>query len=240
MATKLSHPDQFVADSDPVGDEVFAARSGERSALKLTSILLAASLAFSVGANVMLSTRRPIVRYVRIDSIGRATAIAYSDLSYTPKEAEIRRFLEDWTKGRYARLRATVAQTYQASFYFVDRQMASKVMQQDLKDKTIAKIATGQTAENDIAINSIQFLSFAKQSVNNSVLATGQALIDFQKVFAPGAYGVAHKEHWLVSVTFYLNPEQIALQAEKDPRYESLNPLGLTITDFHETQVLNQ
>ncbi len=44
-------------------------------------------------------------------------------------------------------------------------------------------------------------------------------------------------EHWIVSVTYYLNPKQVSDQARIYPQYEFINPLGLTITEFHENRV---
>jgi type IV secretion system protein VirB5 len=38
-------------------------------------------------------------------------------------------------------------------------------------------------------------------------------------------------------VTYYLNPKQVSDQAKIYPQYEFINPLGLTITEFHENRV---
>jgi type IV secretion system protein VirB5 len=45
---------------------------------------------------------RPIAnRYIRIDEMGRAQAIQYSDLNYSPREGEVRTYLTDWANYRY-------------------------------------------------------------------------------------------------------------------------------------------
>jgi len=44
-------------------------------------------------------------------------------------------------------------------------------------------------------------------------------------------------EHWLVSIIYYLNPKQVSDQSRIYPQYEFINPLGLTITEFHENRV---
>ena len=44
-------------------------------------------------------------------------------------------------------------------------------------------------------------------------------------------------EHWLISITYYLNPKQVSDQSRVYPQYEFINPLGLTITEFHENRV---
>jgi type IV secretion system protein VirB5 len=41
----------------------------------------------------------------------------------------------------------------------------------------------------------------------------------------------------LLSVTYYLNPKQVSDQAKIYPQYEFINPLGLTVTEFHENRV---
>ncbi len=41
----------------------------------------------------------------------------------------------------------------------------------------------------------------------------------------------------MVSVTYYLNPAQVSLAAQTFPQFETINPLGLTITEFHENRL---
>ena len=41
----------------------------------------------------------------------------------------------------------------------------------------------------------------------------------------------------MLSLTYYLNPKQVSDQAKIYPQYEFINPLGLTITEFHENRV---
>ena len=41
----------------------------------------------------------------------------------------------------------------------------------------------------------------------------------------------------MASFTYYLNPAQVSEQAKTNPQYETINPLGLTITEFHENRV---
>jgi type IV secretion system protein VirB5 len=40
-----------------------------------------------------------------------------------------------------------------------------------------------------------------------------------------------------LSITYYLNPKQVSDQSRVFPQYEFINPLGLTITEFHENRV---
>ena len=41
----------------------------------------------------------------------------------------------------------------------------------------------------------------------------------------------------MLSVTYYLNPAQVSQQAQIFPQFETINPLGLTITQFHQNEV---
>ena len=38
-------------------------------------------------------------------------------------------------------------------------------------------------------------------------------------------------------MTYYLNPKQVSDQAKIFPQFETINPLGLTITEFHENRI---
>jgi type IV secretion system protein VirB5 len=41
----------------------------------------------------------------------------------------------------------------------------------------------------------------------------------------------------MLSITYYLNPKQVSDQSRIYPQYEFINPLGLTITEFHENRI---
>ena len=41
----------------------------------------------------------------------------------------------------------------------------------------------------------------------------------------------------MLIVTYYLNPKQVSDQAKVFPQFETINPLGLTITEFHENRL---
>ena len=41
----------------------------------------------------------------------------------------------------------------------------------------------------------------------------------------------------MISVTYYINPAQVNQQSQRFPQFETINPLGLTITEFHESRI---
>ena len=75
---------------------------------------------------------RPIAnRYIRIDEMGRAQAIQYSDLNYSPREGEVRTYLTDWANYRYTVSRDVIAKKYPLNYYFLSQALASKLMADD-------------------------------------------------------------------------------------------------------------
>jgi len=40
-----------------------------------------------------------------------------------------------------------------------------------------------------------------------------------------------------LSVTYYLDPRQVNEEARIFPQFETINPLGMTITEFHENRM---
>ena len=73
--------------------------------------------------------------------------------------------------------------------------------------------------------------------VQGSTIARGTALVTIDKLYSPRNSREPRTEHWLLSVTYYLNPKQVSDQAKIFPQFETINPLGLTITEFHENRM---
>ena len=88
------------------------------------------ALAVSVVGLLVLNFRtqaasqslKPLV--IRIDEVGRATAVAYEALAYTPQATELKYFLTLFVVRHYSRLRATVRESYAQSLYFLDGRVA--------------------------------------------------------------------------------------------------------------------
>ena len=79
--------------TDEIGNEVYASHYAERKLSRFVigteSILLLAAMGL-----IFSLAHRPIAnRYIRIDEMGRAQAIAYTDLNYSPREGEVRTYL---------------------------------------------------------------------------------------------------------------------------------------------------
>ena len=78
-------------------------------------------------ASIVALAHKPVVnRYIRIDDMGKAQAIQYSDLNYSPREGEVRTYLTDWANYRYTVNRETIASKYPLSYYFLSQPLAAQ------------------------------------------------------------------------------------------------------------------
>ena len=222
-----------VADIDIVATEVYTSHYNERRIMRAVIYALAAVVLVQAAGLLHLADKHIVYRYIRINQMGQAAPISYNDLDYSPREGEIRTFLTEWAMNRYARLRDTVAKTYPRNFYFLSDDLANRLMTDDVRNRTIAKIIAGQIDENDLTVNNVVFTSLGKERIGSTPIYAGTAIIDCLKVFTTG---VARKEHWEITATFYLNPDEVSKRSVTFPQFATFNPLGLVITDLHEAR----
>ena len=222
-----------VADIDIVATEVYTSHYNERRIMRAVIYALAAVVVVQAAGLLHLADKHIVYRYIRINEMGQAAPISYNDLDYSPREGEIRTFLTEWAMDRYARLRDTVAKTYPRNFYFLSDDLANRLMTDDVRNRTIAKIIAGQIDESDLTVNNVLFTSLGKERIGSTPVYSGTAIIDCFKVFATG---VTRKEHWQITITFYLNPDEVSKRSVTFPQFATFNPLGLVITDLHEAR----
>ena len=223
--------------TDQIGNEVYASHYAERRAYRLIigcgTVLLLGSMALNLSL-----ARRPVVnRYIRIDEMGRAQAIQYSDLNYSPREGEIRTYLTDWANYRYTIARDTIAKKYPLNYYFLSQAFASHLMNEDNQNHLVSQVVAGQIEQSDVEVKDVTITSMSQETVQGAVMARGTALLALDKLYSPSHSREPRTEHWMLSITYYLNPKQVSDQARLYPQYEFINPLGLTITEFHENRV---
>jgi type IV secretion system protein VirB5 len=175
---------------------------------------------------------RPARRiYIKVDQVGRATPVKYSDLEhYTPDAAVAKTYLTDWATFRFGRLRASALKTFPKNYLFLEAKYGQQIKDRDQRDNVVANILAGHEPENDVTILSTNLTSFGKQSVGASVVAAGSADIALQKIYHQD--GATRLQTWIVAVRFYLNPDQVDAQSADNPDYQTINPLGLTIVEF--------
>ncbi|MBB6144099.1 type IV secretion system protein VirB5 [Silvibacterium bohemicum] len=228
---------QQILLTDQIGNEVYASHYAERKAYRIILTCGTVLLCGSMWLNLSLA-RRPLVnRYIRIDEMGRAQAIQYSDLSYSPREGEVRTYLTDWANYRYTINRDTVAKKYPLNYYFLSGNLASQLMTEDNANHLVSQVVGGQIEQSDVEVKNVTITSMSQETVQGALMARGMALLAFDKLYSPSHSHQPRTEHWMLSLTYYLNPKQVSDQAKIYPQYEFINPLGLTITEFHENRV---
>ena len=216
---------------DEVAEEVFAARL---YAKRLTRTVVTGQSILLVLAGLMiyaLATRPAKRIYIKLDQLGRAVPVKYSDLEhYTPDAAVAKNYLTDWANYRYGRLRASVLTTFPKNYLFLEARYGQQIKDRDQRENVVANILAGHEPENDVTIVSTNLTSFGKQSIGSSVVATGTADIALLKTFTKD--GVSRTQTWVIAVRFFLNPDQVEAQSADKPDYQVINPLGLTIVEF--------
>lgn len=223
--------------ADEVGNEVYASHYAERRAYRFAIGCGAVVLLASIGMNVSLAHRPIANRYIRIDEMGRAQAIAYTDLNYSPREGEVRTYLTDWANYRYTIGRDTIGKKYPLNYYFLSQTLASQLMAEDNANHVVSQVMAGQIEQSDVEVKNVTITSMSQETVQGATTARGTALVAIDKLYSPTNSREPRTEHWLLSITYYLNPKQVSDQAKVFPQFETINPLGLTVTEFHENRI---
>ena len=223
--------------ADEIGNEVYASHYAERRLARFIIGTETVLLLASMGLIFSLAHRPVTNRYIRIDEMGRAQAIAYSDLNYSPREGEVRTYLSDWANYRYTVSRETIGTKYPLNYYFLSQNLASQLMTEDNQNHLVSQVMGGQVEQSDVEIKNVTITSMSQETVQGVSLARGTALVAVEKVYSARYSREPRREHWILSATYYLNPKQVSDQAKVFPQFETINPLGLTITEFHENRV---
>ena len=236
MSASNLTPEQVLI-ADEIANEKYVGFYSERKLSRMVIAVGCVLLLGSFGVIVSLSHRPLQNRYIRIDEMGRATAIQYSDLNYSPREGEVRTYLTDWANYRYTIYRETVAKKYPMNYYFLSTQLASEYMRQDNATHLVSQVLANQIEQSDVEVDGVTITSMSQETLKEVSIARGTALINIVKIYSPRNSRQPRKEHWVLSVTYYLNPAQVSVAAQTFPQFETINPLGLTITEFHENRL---
>ena len=229
-------PNQSIL-TDEIGNEVYASHYAERRTYRFVIGCGTVLLLGSMGLNLSLAKRPIANRYIRIDEMGRAQAIQYSDLNYSPREGEVRTYLTDWANYRYTISRETIGKKYPLNYYFLSGNLSSQLMMEDNANHLVSQVIGGQIEQSDDEVKNVTITTMSQETVQGAIIARGTALIALDKLYSPRNSHEPRTEHWLISVTYYLNPKQVSDQSKVFPQFETINPLGLTITEFHENRL---
>ena len=110
-------------------------------------------------------------------------------------------------------------------------------MTQDNQSHLVSQVVGGQIEQSDVEVKNVTITSMSEETIQGATIARGTALVTLDKLYSPRNSREPRTEHWLLSVTYYLNPKQVSDQARIFPQFETINPLGLTITEFHENRI---
>src|ERR1700761_3772943 len=242
MSAHTAHIDSALSPehamlTDQIGNEVYSSHYAERKAYRFIIGCGTVLLCGSFWLNVSLAHRPIANRYVRIDEMGRAQAIAYSDLNYSPREGEVRTYLTDWANYRYTINRDTIAKKYPLNYYFLSQTLASQLMGEDNANHLVSQVAAGQVEQSEVDVKNVTITSMSEETVQGATIARGTALITLDKLYSARNSREPRTEHWAVTVTYYLNPKQVNEQAKIFPQFETINPLGMIVTEFHENRL---
>src|ERR1700727_2803132 len=138
--------------ADEIGNEVYASHYAERKTYRLIIGCGTVLLLGSMGLNLSLAWRPIANRYIRIDEMGRAQAIQYSDLNYSPREGEVRTYLTDWANYRYTINREVIAKKYPLNYYFLSQNLASQLMTEANQNRLVSQVIGGQIEQSDIEV----------------------------------------------------------------------------------------
>src|SRR5580700_3750036 len=171
--------------TDYIGNEVYASHYAERKAYRFALGCATVALLASIGMNVSLAHRPIADRYIRIDEMGRAQAIAYSDLNYSPREGEVRTYLTDWANYRYTVNRETIAKKYPLNYYFLSENLASQLMTEDNQNRLVSQVMGGQIEQGDVEVKNVTITSMSQETVQGATMARGMALVAIDKLYSP-------------------------------------------------------
>ena len=206
--------------------ELFGSALVMNTYLKIALVCIAVIAVGLLGLNVQTQRRsaqvKPLV--IRIDEVGRAQAVQYDALTYTPEgqAPELKYFLTQFVTKHFARLRATVKAQYAESLYFLDAELAEATIAQDERDGTIETFLTGTSDEIEIQVKNVALEALTAPPY------TG--VVDFDKVFyAAGNRQERARETHVARITF-------VIRDQVPNALIPVNPLGLTITYFRVDQ----
>src|ERR1700682_833913 len=170
--------------TDHVGNEVYASHYAERKAYRLIIGCGTVVLLGSMWLNFSLAHRPIANRYIRIDEMGRAQAIQYTDLNYSPREGEVRTYLTDWANYRYTISRDTIAKKYPLNYFFFSQQLSTQLMSEDNRNHMVSQVMAGQIEQRDVEVRNVTITSMAEEHVRGVRMSRGTALVNIDKLFS--------------------------------------------------------
>lgn len=203
--------------------EYYGSTLTTNTALKL-ALLIALGVIALLGFDHVRMARiaaNPQRIVVRINEVGRAEAVAYSNFAYQPQAPEVRYFLSQFVIGYYGRNHKTVREQYVNSLYFLDRQLFDVIDSQDRRSQWLPKFLTTSDDDVNVLVNNVVIEELTAEPY--------RARVEFIKVFINATGTEIKRENWAAEFLFRFNPD---VPNSLVPH----NPLGLAITFFRQDQ----
>jgi len=211
LAAKRKYAEQF-------GD-VVVTNTYLKVAVAALSLLCLALVFSQIRVAKTIANFKPLV--IRIDQIGKAEAIRYDDLTYSPREAEVQYFLAQFVRLYYSRNRQSLAANLRSALVFLEPQLADSIVQAWTRQRVVAEYARSNLGDIDISVKAVSITSLEKPPY--------QASVDFEQIFyalreRTETKRVLYTAHF--TFTFHGGVLPTAVLAS--------NPLGLVIQYFKE------
>jgi type IV secretory pathway TrbF-like protein len=227
LPTLPAPPDAQFAAAKRLYAEQFGDAIVTNNYLKLVIFALCSLTASSLW--IAYTTTKKIetfhTRYVRIDSIGRADAIAYDDLNYKPQEKEIKYFLTNFCRLYYSRNRLTLRDNFKQALLFMDTPLA---------DSTLAAWTTNHTIDSYVSsAEPIQDITVNRIDIEDLRTAPYKATVQYQVSYmSPIDRSEIKRLQFTAHFVF-------AFREVVTNDLIQINPLGLSISYFREDEALH-
>lgn len=205
--------------------ELYAEPLVVSSYLKVAVLVLAlvsgSLLYLVVRAYAALREVKPLV--IRVNDVGRAEAVDYSNFAYKPQEADNRYFLSRWAQLYYARNHYTLQKDYTQALRFLSNDLQGSIIEQNKKLKALDAFLVDPSAPNiDVEVKNV--------TIEDLRAAPYKARIEFYKAYSnPMDHSEWKRELWTANVVY-------TFRERVENEMLLVNPLGLTITYFRQDQ----
>ena len=190
-------------------------------ALLLLSLVAVGLLLIDLRTIRTFQNFRPLV--IRIDQLGRAEALSYSNFEYRPQDVEAKYFLLQFCQLYYRRNRYTINDDFSKSLYFLDGKLASDIIDAYKKSDVIKSFLTDPSKpEIDIEVKNV--------ALEGMQTPPYKARVDFYMVYYSSA------DHSELKRNLYTANFVFVFKTNVPNELIPINPLGLAITYFREDQ----
>lgn len=189
-----------------------------RVAVVLVSLIAVGLLCLNARKQAEARHVKPLV--IRIDDVGRATALHYDAWTYRPQLPELKYFLVQFARRYYGRMRATVKRDYSEALYFLDGRFADALMAANQRTSALEKFLVDGSDELEINVKNVAVEGLDQRPF--------KASIDFERIaYTASTHQETKRDTLIAHVVF-------DLREDVPNAMLPVNPLGLCITSLRE------